>query len=96
MNKPTTLVLLASLLVTGAFAQKPKSPAKPLKTIKCAVQTGNDVNIAEATKHHMYADYKGNRYFFCCDGCPQMFKAHPDKFAKNAHIKSPKPAPKKK
>lgn len=93
MNKFIALAAIGSLVVTGAFAgqnAKPKAPAKTPTKIKCAVQTGNDVNIAEATKHHMYADYKGNRYFFCCDGCPQQFKANPAKFAKSAHIKSPK------
>lgn len=93
MNKFIALAATASLIVTGAFAgqtAKPKVPAKAPTKIKCAVETGNDVSIAEATKHHMFADYKGNRYFFCCDGCPQQFKANPEKFAKSAHIKSPK------
>ena len=83
-----------SALVTGAIAQKPMVPpaAKGPKTIKCAVMTGSSVNIASAMKKKMYSDYKGRRYFFCCDGCPQAFKANPAKFAKNASI----PVPKKK
>jgi YHS domain-containing protein len=25
--------------------------------------------------------YKGVKYIFCCPGCPEEFKAHPDKYA---------------
>jgi YHS domain-containing protein len=93
MKHAFTLASLGLLLVSGAFAGQTKKPNKPAKqptSIKCAVETGNNVNIAQATKSHMYADYKGNRYFFCCDGCPQQFKANPAKFAKSAHIPTPK------
>ena len=93
MKKSIAILAISSVLVGGAFAQKkPSAPVKAPTAIKCAVQTGNDVNIADATKHHMYADYKGNRYFFCCEGCPQAFKASPAKYAKSAHIKTPKAA----
>lgn len=27
-----------------------------------------------------YEDYKGKRYYFCCDGCPDEFHANPEKF----------------
>lgn len=83
----TSLILAALISLTvGAYAgPQPKAPTK----IKCAVMTGNDVLIAAATKNHMYADYKGSRYFFCCGGCPAAFKAHPEKFAKSPHIKIP-------
>jgi YHS domain-containing protein len=57
--------------------------------IACAVM-GGKVNVAEATKNHMYADYGGNRYFFCCGGCPDAFKTDPKKFASAPHIKAPK------
>lgn len=78
-------VLTAVSLAQGKPAVQPKTPT----TIKCAVE-GGPVNIAKATKNHMYADYKGNRYFFCCDGCPQEFKKNPTKFANAPHIPTPK------
>ena len=62
------------------------------KEIKCAVQ-GVKTSMKEATKEKLFVDYKGRRYFFCCDGCPQEFKAHPDKYAKTAESI---PTPKKK
>jgi len=88
-------VLLAGAALTLASSavlaspDKGKGKAAPT-TIKCAVMTGNTVNIADATKKHMYADYKGKRYFFCCGGCPGQFKASSAKFAKNASIPTPK------
>ncbi len=83
---------MLSLLVCGAaFA----NGHKPVKTIACAVMTNNKVDIAKATAKHMYADYKGNRYFFCCGGCPAAFKANPAKYAKAAHIPTPKQTSKK-
>jgi Cu+-exporting ATPase len=29
-----------------------------------------------------HQDYEGKRYYFCCGGCPQAFKAEPAKYAK--------------
>ena len=86
-----TLFALAALAITAvAVAQKPAAAATP-KTTFCAVMTTNKVDIAKATKSHSYADYKGNRYFFCCGGCPAAFKKNPAKYAKGPHIKTPKP-----
>ena len=79
----TTFTLLAAAACAASFAA-------PQKEIMCAVMTHNKVNIAAATSTHKYQDYKGNRYFFCCGGCPEEFKANPAKYAKNAHIKTPK------
>lgn len=28
-----------------------------------------------------YEDYEGKRYYFCCDECPDQFRADPAKFA---------------
>lgn len=30
-----------------------------------------------------FQDYKGTRYYFCCGGCPDKFKAEPAKYAKS-------------
>jgi YHS domain-containing protein len=87
MNKLALIVALSALVTGAALAQKPK-PAP--KTIKCAVMTSDNVDIAKATKEKMFADYKGRRYFFCCGGCPDAFKKAPTKYAKNASIPTPK------
>jgi YHS domain-containing protein len=89
MKKVLSLAIAAAV-VTGAFAApKPSTAEKTPKTIACAV-TGGSVNIAEATKKHMYSDYKGRRYFFCCNGCPQSFAKEPGKYSKKPSIPTPK------
>ena len=87
MNKIFTVFAIAAM-AASVFAQ-----SKPPTKVKCAVMRGNSVEIAKATKAKMFSDYKGRRYFFCCPGCPQAFKANPVKFAKGAQSI---PTPKKK
>lgn len=70
---------MAASLLCAMIAAADKAP----KEIKCPVQ-GFKIDIAEATKTRMYTDYKGRRYFFCCAGCPETFKANPAKYAKTA------------
>lgn len=88
------------LMATSAgFAAPPLNAAPALKatkkaaatptTINCAVVPDDKVNIQAATKAKLYADYKGNRYFFCCLGCPAKFMKTPAKFAHSAHLKTP-------
>lgn len=86
MKKIAMILAGVSVLALGIAQTKPAPP----KEIACAVMTGSKVNIANATKNKMYADYKGRRYFFCCGGCPGAFKANPAKYAKNASIPTPK------
>lgn len=92
--KKTALLALASLALAGlASAQTKPAPAKPAPkaptSIVCAV-TKEKLDVAKATKDHMYADYKGRRYFFCCAGCPEQFKKDPAKYAKSPSIATPK------
>lgn len=87
MRKIFTLVGVLAIVSTGAFAQGKKAAPKE---IACAVMTSNKLDVAKATKSKMYADYKGNRYYFCCGGCPEAFKKNPAKYAKNAHLPIPK------
>lgn len=91
MNKLISLTVVAASIIGVAAAQgTKKAPAKAPTSIACAVMTKNSVDIAKATKNKMYADYKGKRYFFCCAGCPEAFKANPAKFAKAPSIPTPK------
>ena len=86
--KKAILSITLSLIALSIFAApKHKAPT----AIKCPV-TGDAVNIAKATKAHMYADYKGRRYFFCCPGCPEQFQKNPAKYSKAPSIATPKHA----
>ena len=84
---PILILVAAFSLASGADNKKTE--------IKCAVQ-GIKINIAEAMKDHMYADYKGRRYFFCCSGCPETFKQDPEKYKSAESIPTPKAAKKAK
>lgn len=92
MRKLALLALFSAALAGGANAHgKPPVKEKTPTKISCAVQKGDMVDVAKATKDHMYADYKGRRYFFCCEGCPAAFKKDPAKYAKTApSIPTPK------
>ena len=96
MKKTLILAAMAMVAAVPTFAKeaaKPAAKAAP-KEVHCAVMAANKVNIADATKKKMYADYQGNRYFFCCGGCPESFKKDPAKYAKTAKADSI-PTPKK-
>jgi len=90
----TTGILLA-LSLTTAFAGPPQKAKTPKKStaptsISCAVVPGDKVDIKKATADKRFADYKGRRYFFCCEGCPAKFKKDPAKYAKASSVPSPK------
>jgi YHS domain-containing protein len=40
---------------------------------------GTKMKIADA---HSSYEYKGKTYYFCCGGCPDQFKANPEKYIK--------------
>lgn len=93
MKKLLAFITLAAIATSVLATPEPKTPKTPT-TLKCAV-TKDKVNIADATKKHMFADYKGRRYFFCCAGCPEEFAKNPAKYSKAPSIATPK-APKAK
>lgn len=88
LMKPFVMLALSLTIAGGALAAADKKAAPT--EIPCAVMPSHKVNIKEATSKKMFADYKGNRYFFCCAGCPDAFKKDPAKFAKAEHIAVPK------
>jgi YHS domain-containing protein len=89
--KKFSILVVALACCGAAFAQ---APQKAEKSTTCAVM-GKDhkIDIADATKKGLFADYKGKRYYFCCAGCPKEFKKDPAKYAKN-HAGSPIPVKK--
>lgn len=36
---------------------------------------------ADAEEEGLVRDYKGIRYYLCCDACAPMFDANPDRYA---------------
>ena len=91
MKRFALLVGVTAALCTTARAADTTKAAKPeAKKLHCAVQTDHEIDVKKATADKMFTDYKGNRYFFCCAGCPAEFKKDPSKFAKADHIAVPK------
>jgi len=88
MKTTLTIIAIAAFAV-NTYAQMEPLPKGTKHVIKCPV-TGDKLDRDKATKTHMYADYKGNRYFFCCAGCPEQFKANPAKYKNKQHTKTPK------
>lgn len=39
----------------------------------------------------IYVDYKGQRVYFCCNGCPAQFKKDPEKYLKKLEATGEKP-----
>lgn len=89
MKKFAFLAFASLALVGAASPQSKPAPKGKAPAMICAV-TKEKVDVAKATKDHMYADYKGRRYFFCCNGCPDEFKKNPAKYAKSPSIATPK------
>jgi YHS domain-containing protein len=88
MNK-IALSLAVALTAALSLAQMGHGVSKNAKHVIACPVTGDKVDMDTATKKHMFADYKGNRYFFCCNDCPPMFKKNPAKYAKKPHVKTP-------
>ena len=95
--KKFLLTMGAALLISSAVFAEPaadpsKEPAKPAdpNSIACAVMTDHKVKVTKATEQKKFADYKENRYYFCCGGCIGAFKKDPEKYGKNAHLPVPK------
>ena len=92
MKKTLSMIMAGVMLTAFAGAQTKPAPTTAPKELACAVMPSHKVNIENATKTKMFADYKGRRYFFCCGGCPAEFKANPAKYAKAPSIPTPKKA----
>ena len=70
-----TLKLLVLALVLGTFAAGAGLAADPKPQTLCPVLGGN-------IDQKVYADYQGNRIYFCCQGCDAEFRKNPEKCMK--------------
>ena len=68
------LALVLALAVAGAgLAANPATKGHAQTT--CPVLGGK-------TNKDVYADYQGQRVYFCCPGCVGMFQKDPEKYLK--------------
>jgi YHS domain-containing protein len=75
VHKIKTLIL-ALALVAFVGGSLWAADAKP--QTKCPVLGGN-------VNKQVYADYKGKRVYFCCEGCDKEFNKDPEKYMKKLH-----------
>lgn len=48
----------------------------------CPVMEGVPVDKEEAEKNGRVKEYKGKKYYLCCDPCVTMFEMSPEQYAK--------------
>jgi YHS domain-containing protein len=72
------LIIALTLIAFAAgslWALEPKAAAEGKPQTTCPVLGGN-------INKQVYADYKGKRIYFCCEGCDAEFKKDPEKYMK--------------
>jgi YHS domain-containing protein len=57
-----------------ASVDQPAAEAVAIAQTTCPVMEGNPIN------ENLFVEYKGEKVYFCCAGCPEMFLAEPEKY----------------
>ena len=81
------IVLAAVVLLSGckkhhddhaghdhASVEESAAEAVAIAQTMCPVMEGNPIN------KNLFVEYKGEKVYFCCAGCPEMFLADPEKY----------------
>ena len=68
IHKALTRIIIFSMLMLFAAAS-----AFAAAQTTCPVMGG-------AINKDIYSDYKGERVYFCCGGCPPQFEQNPEKY----------------
>jgi YHS domain-containing protein len=69
----TLAAFAAGSLCTAAPQPAAAAPGAPQIQTKCPVLGGN-------INKNVYADYQGQRIYFCCEGCITEFQKDPEKY----------------
>lgn len=80
------IVLAASGGMVSVFAAAEAPVAAPATAAAVKHQTICPIEGGEIIKS-LYADYQGKRVYFCCNGCPAVFKKNPAKYIKEMESK---------
>ena len=76
----TKNIFISLAIFTAATGAIPYSADAQLgESSTCIVMPGN------AVKEKFFADYKGERIFFCCRACVKAFKKNPEKYWVKLH-----------
>ena len=52
------------------------------ETVFCPVMEGIPVDKEEAEKEGRVREYKGKKYYLCCDSCVESIDASPEQYAR--------------
>jgi YHS domain-containing protein len=76
-SSPTASATTGAAGTTGATAT-PVAYKNTAGKLECPVM---HTEIESEAKAAGYQDHDGKRFYFCCEGCPEEFKADPAKYA---------------
>ena len=77
------LIVVLSLMLLGlqvAFAAAPADKAAPPKPQTTCPVLGNPID------KNIFIEYQGKKVYFCCKGCPDVFKADPAKYIASGYV----------
>ena len=82
-----TVVIFAMLMVdtiamTGCKKAEQAADKEELSSIEAAAveQTTCPLMAGKPINKNIYAEYKGKKVYFCCQGCKPKFEANPEKY----------------
>ncbi|MHC4624061.1 MAG: YHS domain-containing protein [Planctomycetota bacterium] len=76
-------LLLVGLVVLSGCKEKSESAAPPESaagTVAAAIEQTKCPVMGLPINKSIFTEYKGKKVYFCCPGCPEKFKADPEKY----------------
>lgn len=70
-----SVLVMFTVVAVGAVSMAAEKSSKGTPQTICPVM-GGKIN------KDIYADYQGERIYFCCESCKQEFEKNPDKYIK--------------
>jgi YHS domain-containing protein len=71
-------LVLGVLVLAGCQKEKP-AVQQPAKQAVAGEQTICPV-MGNPIDKNIFVEYQGKKVYFCCKGCPDIFKANPEKY----------------
>ncbi|MCL5279762.1 MAG: YHS domain-containing protein [Planctomycetes bacterium] len=71
-------LVLGVLVLAGCQKEKP-AVRQPAKQAAAGEQTTCPV-MGNPIDKNIFVEYQGKKVYFCCKGCPDMFRANPEKY----------------